>query len=179
MSKRYLIDLDEKQLRALQKACECFSRVSTGQLRYALDEAWMEKIFSLSMEKTKELEDLLQKVTLILSDGELDGFRGSFGIYSTDINPYAATSFGILQVIRHQFWKEQPKDKRSNMTVDSSVHVIGEKAIKVTSYEKDKDDLPSVFEACVECQFDSVPHAHQCNSCIDAHGNLRNFAQKD
>ena len=131
-SKRYLLEVDEKQLRTLQKACECFSRISTGQLRYALDEAWMDKLWSLPVDKNKELENLLRSVSLILSDGELDGFHGSYGIYSPEINPYATTAFNILQVIRNQFWKERPEDQRSNMTVDSSVSVFNEEKIKIT-----------------------------------------------
>jgi hypothetical protein len=47
---------------------------------------------------------------------------GSFGIYNPDVvDESARVTYDIVQVIRHEFWKQD--ETRSNMTVDSSVHL--------------------------------------------------------
>lgn len=64
----------------------------------------------------------------IISDMDLS--NGSLGIHHTKVDESCRTAFDMIQVIRHEFWKEDPN--RSNITVDSSVHLInGENNIKV------------------------------------------------
>jgi hypothetical protein len=46
---------------------------------------------------------------------------GSFGIYNPDVDESARVAYDIVQVIRHEFWKQD--ETHSNMTVDSSVHL--------------------------------------------------------
>jgi hypothetical protein len=46
---------------------------------------------------------------------------GSYGIYNPQVDESARVTYDIVQVIRHEFWKQD--ETRSNMTVDSSVHL--------------------------------------------------------
>ena len=56
--------------------------------------------------------------------------NGSFGLYNKEVDNSCREAFDMIQVIRHEFWKENPK--RSNVTVDSSLSLSDpESAIKV------------------------------------------------
>jgi len=46
--------------------------------------------------------------------------NGSWGIHSSNVDNSCREAFDIIQVIRHEFWKRNPK--RSDITVDSSIH---------------------------------------------------------
>ena len=48
------------------------------------------------------------------------GKNGSWGIHNPSVDNSCREAFDIIQVIRHEFWKRDPK--RSNITVDSSIH---------------------------------------------------------
>jgi len=57
---------------------------------------------------------------------------GIWGIYNPKVDETCREAYDILQVIRHEFWKAD--ETRSNITVDSSVHLTTKDAknIKVT-----------------------------------------------
>ena len=136
---KYQITLDEKQLRTLNMATEAFSRLCTGQIMYALEEAWRSKIWDLPRENKDMLERKCRAITLLLSNGEFDGHRGSYGVMSDKIDKHAGTAYNIHQVIRNQFWKEQPEDKLQNYSTHSSVSITnGEEAIKIEKVEDDE-----------------------------------------
>ena len=61
---------------------------------------------------------------------------GSYGIYNPQVDESARVAWDILQVIRHEFWKQD--ETRSNMTVDSSVH-LGTKDCNKIKCELDKN----------------------------------------
>ena len=130
---KYQITIDENHLATLMKATEAFSRICTGQLQYALEEGWQEKLWDLPRDQREMIEDKLKAVTLLLSQGQFDGSNGSYGIYNPDIDPHAATAFNIKQVLRHQIWK----DNGSNgYGVDSSVSICnGEEPIDIKKIE--------------------------------------------
>ena len=138
----YNVKLNRHQLFTMQLACEVFSRVCTGQLHIALETAWPNKIFDLSSEKSDELDEHMQAITKILSDDQVNGWTGHYGIGSPEIHPKAMTSYNILQVIRNQFWKERLEDESSrgdvlkNYGVDAYVTITnGEKAIEIERIE--------------------------------------------
>lgn len=68
----------------------------------------------------KEGKNLLDKGRNVLLQEDLPE-NASFGIYSSDVDESCRVAFDILQVIRHEFWKEDPD--KSPHTVDSSVHL--------------------------------------------------------
>lgn len=76
-----------------------------------------------SVHKTNDdAADLLAEVKRLVS-GESYGRNGSYGIHNPKVDTSCRDAFDIVQVIRHEFWKADPK--RTNMTVDSHVHITG------------------------------------------------------
>jgi len=53
--------------------------------------------------------------------------HGSYGIHSPEVDDSCREAFDIIQVIRHEFWKENPK--RSTITVDSSISLTSPQTI--------------------------------------------------
>lgn len=47
------------------------------------------------------------------------GYNGNWGIHHKKVDESCREAYDIIQVIRHEFWKADPK--RSNITVDSSI----------------------------------------------------------
>jgi hypothetical protein len=80
---------------------------------------------SIDYEKYHSIRDEADKIlhnaaNMLLQENFANG--GSFGIYNPDVvDESARVTYDIVQVIRHEFWKQD--ETRSNMTVDSSVHL--------------------------------------------------------
>lgn len=55
---------------------------------------------------------------LLIQDYNLSR-NGSWGIFNTEADDSVRVAYDLVQVIRHEFWKANPK--RSSVTVDSSV----------------------------------------------------------
>ena len=62
---------------------------------------------------------LLYPRNLLIQDREMP-LHGSWGIYHQNVDDSCRMAFDIVQVIRHEKWKQN--EKRSNMTVDSHIH---------------------------------------------------------
>ena len=58
--------------------------------------------------------------------------NGSWGIHNEKVDETCREAYDLIQVIRHEFWKAD--ENRSNMTVDSSIHLTTNDSnnIKVT-----------------------------------------------
>lgn len=72
--------------------------------------------------KYHETKDLIRRdMNLIkncISNGEIAG--GSYGIYSKRVDNSCREAFDMVQIIRHEFWKQ--RENKSNYTVDASVY---------------------------------------------------------
>jgi len=133
---KYQITLNSEQLATLLAATEAFSRLSIGQIKYALDQCWSHKLWELPADTLELIEQKCRVITMLLSEGKCDGYNSSYGIYNPEIDKHGITSFNIHQVLRHQLWKEQPEDKRNSSTVDSSVCITnGEPPIEIKKIE--------------------------------------------
>lgn len=77
------------------------------------------KAHELKYDIERQLIDLKTKIS-----GENFGY-GNYGISSKKVDNSCRDAFDLLQVIRHEFWKDDPK--RSYMTVDSSITFINYK----------------------------------------------------
>ena len=55
--------------------------------------------------------------------------NGSYGIFNPQVDESCRVAWDILQVIRHEFWKAN--SDRSEITVDSSVHLSTEDSHKI------------------------------------------------
>jgi hypothetical protein len=76
----------------------------------------------------KNIEIYLSYIKSFISDTEL-GLYGSLGIHNKNAE-ICREAFDIIQVIRHEFWKEN--SNKNDMTVNSSIHPISsEPAVKV------------------------------------------------
>lgn len=77
------------------------------------------RINKLKDDIERQLRDLKTKIS-----GENFG-NGSYGIGSKKVDNSCRDAFDLLQVIRHEFWKDDPK--KSYMTVDSSITLMNYK----------------------------------------------------
>lgn len=71
-----------------------------------------------------------------LSTGQDYGTNASMGIHNPSVDESCRQAFDLIQVIRHEFWKNDPD--RSNITVDSSVHFSSNKNSDNIKVEIDK-----------------------------------------
>jgi hypothetical protein len=129
----YTLTLNEEQLQALIKSTQSFSRICTGQIEYALEEGWQDKLIKLPYETREMIEQKCKVITTLLSEGKFDGRGGSYGIYHPDIDKHAAVAFNIHQVLRNQVWKNRKDEGQDpGHGVDSSVTICnGETPIKI------------------------------------------------
>jgi hypothetical protein len=63
--------------------------------------------------------------------------NGSWGIFNPSVDESCQVAFDIIQVIRHEFWKQNPN--RSNITVDSSVHLHCKDSEKIKCKLKEEE----------------------------------------
>lgn len=66
-----------------------------------------------------EIRIQLSEIQYLVS-GERFGTGGSYGIYNSNVDDSCREAFDIVQAIRHEFWKVDPKS--TSMTVDSHIH---------------------------------------------------------
>lgn len=71
--------------------------------------------------KYRDLVDhlLIEPRNVLINDSTMH-LNGSWGIHHKNVHNTCRMAFDIVQVIRHERWKLDPK--RSHMTVDSSIH---------------------------------------------------------
>lgn len=115
------ITVTEEQARLINHCLELYSRLGLGQFNF-LKEHWgiQQKIWNKELDHDFGEEELLKLRNTIF---DLDfGLNGSHGIGSPKVDEDSRIAFDIQQVIRHELWKQNPN--RSDMTVDSSVHLF-------------------------------------------------------
>lgn len=79
---------------------------------------------SIDYEKYHSIRDAADRTlhmgaNMLLQEDFING--GSYGIYNPQVDESARVAWDILQVIRHEFWKQA--ETHSDMTTDSSVHL--------------------------------------------------------
>jgi hypothetical protein len=128
------LKVSEEQLRLIQRALDFYSRVGIGQFNAIKDhptfEAHLHNEFKDENGKTDyehyhSLRDDVDSILLVarnnLYNDSSIGKNGSWGIHNPKVDESCREAFDLIQVIRHEFWKKNPK--RSSITVDSSVHL--------------------------------------------------------
>ena len=138
------VTLNNAQLRTIQAALDMYSRIGIGQFTVIKDHPTFEKHLHKELvdedgktdysmfHKFREIADeaLIEARNLLIN--ELDkGTNANWGIHHQSVDETCREAYDIIQVIRHEFWKQN--ENRSNITVDSSVHLIsvGTENIKV------------------------------------------------
>ena len=180
------IELNNDQLRLIQKALDFYSRVGQGNFNEIIEHPTFEKSLhrQFSPNKTFEVGDKTMRGEIVEIDkkgkwiktkgswgngeevkkwtdlenimyspdwealyaieenikrqlnitrnllyGEEIGLNGFWGIYNEKVDESCREAYNIIQVIRHEFWKQNPS--RSNVTVDSSVDSWIKNKVKV------------------------------------------------
>lgn len=67
-----------------------------------------------------KIKSYLNTITCLIS-GENHSQGVSYGIHSNEVDETCREAFDIIQIIRHEFWKESPT--RSDITVDSNINL--------------------------------------------------------
>lgn len=127
------LTVTEKQLQLIQKSLDFYSRVGIGQFDAIKDHPTFEKHLHKEFEIDGETDYtryhavrdsadnvIFQARNILYNDNSLSR-NGSWGIYNKKVDESCREAFDLIQVIRHEFWKKNPK--RSRITVDSSVHL--------------------------------------------------------
>ena len=128
------LTVTEDQLRLIQQALDFYSRVGIGQFNAIKDhptfEAHLHNEFKDENGETDygkyhsvrdDVDVILHVARNMLYNDSSIGKNGSWGIHNPKVDDSCREAFDLLQVIGHEFWKENPK--RSRITVDSPVHL--------------------------------------------------------
>jgi hypothetical protein len=128
---KFNLELNEKQAYIIQRACELYARMSIGQ-GWAIKEA-MEHIQHeiYSWQKRDAIDEVFRKEFF----PELVK-NSSNGIGRCEVGD---TAWVIHEVIRHEFWKNQPEEQKKHYTVDSNEpsKLSGEPPPKITTIKED------------------------------------------
>lgn len=115
------LEVTEKQACVIMDALDLYVRIGVGQLDRIKDHPTIHNhIWNNHREEYHNFaDDELLSVKNKLFDLSY-GLNASHGIHSSLIDDSNRVAFDIKQVIRHEFWKNNPD--RSDMTVDSHVY---------------------------------------------------------
>ena len=132
------LKVSEEQLRLIQRALDFYSRVGIGQFNVIKDHPTFERhLHNESKDENGEtdyghfhsvrddVDSILHVARNVLyNDSSIDK-NGSWGIHNPKVDDSCRDAYDLIQVIRHEFWKQNPD--RSSATVDSSVHLTDSK----------------------------------------------------
>jgi len=111
-----IVEINEKNIKT--KGCwskEEEIRTWTDTQNIKLSPDWEE------VHRTKDsIRNHLNHIKCVAS-GESFSNGGNYGIYSNKVDESCREAYDMIQVIRHEFWKEDPN--HSGITVDSSTHL--------------------------------------------------------
>lgn len=98
------LELNDEQLKIIDRACELFSRIYMGQLE---EVAWLFNCSSHSQQQYIELKESLTRLNFIITGMPN---QSHFGIANENVPDIARCAYDIHQVIRHYLaWKENPQ----------------------------------------------------------------------
>lgn len=128
------IELTQEQCSVVQKALELYSRIGIGQLDEVTNHPTFQKHLKEQFKDENGKTDygryhermdsvraaLVHPRNMLIDDPTMPQ-NASWGIYHPSVDESCRVAFDIQQVVRHEWWKKD--ENRSNMTVDSSVHL--------------------------------------------------------
>ena len=93
-----------------------------------IDEIKLSIDYSKYHEHVDKIKDICSELkNLITGDPYIQSKNASYGIGRSKEGQYNIDAYDMIQVIRHEFWKQNPN--RSTMTVDSSICKFGSKPL--------------------------------------------------
>lgn len=136
-----IVEMGEGYIKTKSCWCDWKDRHTEEEIKKLLEEnpsGWVEEIRTWTdIEKIKnktdygkyhETRDIIKEKlndvkNLIANDGNILSKNASYGLYRENEGKHNIDAFNMIQIIRHEFWKQNPN--RSDITVDSSVHCFG------------------------------------------------------
>jgi hypothetical protein len=132
------LTVTENQLRLIQNALDLYTRIGIGQFERIKEhptfEVHLHNEFKNEEGKTDyvklhsvrdEVDEIFTQAKRLLYNQSSAVKNGGWGIHNPNVDDSCRDAFDLVQVIRHEFWKNNPN--RSNITVDSSVHLTDRK----------------------------------------------------
>lgn len=132
------LKVSEEQIRLIQQALDFYSRVGIGQFKEIKDHptftAHLRNESKDENDKTDyghyhsvrdEVDSILHVARNVLYNDSSIGKNGSWGIHNPKVDDSCRDAYDLIQVIRHEFWKQNPD--RSSATVDSSITLTDNK----------------------------------------------------
>ena len=123
------LTVTEEQLRLIQFALDFYSRVGTGQFSEIKNHPTFEKHlykeldcpndFTKYHSVRDQVDEVLTQAKRLLYNDPFAVRNGGWGIHHPSVDDSCRDAYDLIQVIRHEFWKNNPD--RSNITVDSSI----------------------------------------------------------
>ena len=110
------IEVTEQQAHLIREALDLYVRLNLGQFDKIKDVPTIHK--HIWENHRDDYHDIGLKARNILFDMNF-GLNGGYSINSNKVDDFARLAQDIIEVIRHEFWKNNPN--RSNGTVDSSI----------------------------------------------------------
>jgi hypothetical protein len=137
--KKYIIEMNERQVRILSWGCEQMSRLICGQdnaFRNLFEEAIYKRKNDLSKD---ELRDLSHKTEVFANEAKLLFWglvpSSYHGIHYDDT---ADILWDIYTTIRYQLWQDNPDPNKSKWTVDAfPASQIGSEPLAVIKIKED------------------------------------------
>jgi hypothetical protein len=132
------LKVSEEQLRLIQHALDFYSRVGIGQFNVIKEHPTFERhLYNEFKDKDgktdygkyhsvrDEIDTTLNVARNMLYNDSSIGKNGSWGIHNPKVDDSCRDAYDLIQVIRHEFWKQDPN--KSSITVDSSVYLTDSK----------------------------------------------------
>lgn len=132
------LEVTNKQLRLIQHALDFYSRVGIGQFERIKEHPTFERHLYNEFKDEQgitdygklhqvrdEVDEIFNQAKKLLYNESSAVKNGGWGIGHTSVDDSCRDAFDLVKVIRHEFWKKNPN--RSNITVDSSIHLTDRK----------------------------------------------------
>lgn len=132
------LKVSEDQLRLIQQALDLYSRIGIGQFGEIKDHPTFQRhLWEESKDENGKtdyghyhsvrdnVDVILHLARNVLYNDSSIGKNGSWGIHNPKVDDSCRDAYDLIQVIRHEFWKQDPN--KSSITVDSSVYLTDSK----------------------------------------------------
>lgn len=111
------LEINKPQAHLIIQALDLYSRIGIGQFKTIIDHpTFMSRD---RCDRSDELEILLTKARNILIGKEMPK-NASYGIRHKDVHRSSGEAYDMLQIIRHEIWKNDPN--RNMAVVSAHVH---------------------------------------------------------
>lgn len=136
-----VLTLTDNQARLISEALELYCRIGLGQFDYIQNHPTID--YNISKRNVDFHKDIEPSLTISRNRifGLKRGFETSLGIFHIDVDETCRIAHDIHQIIRHEFWKQNPN--RLTSVVDSSIHFTSKdediRKVKINPLDDEND----------------------------------------